>query len=95
MTPERGDVAAVWRYLKQHLPQNGQWGHVRLDALAARISLSVPEHSVRRTLPSLTILSELGLIGLQRDGTEAAICLIPNAAPNKLENSKLYQTLHI
>lgn len=95
LTPERGDVAAVWRYLKQHLPQNGQWGHVRLDALAARISLSVPEHSVRRTLPSLTILSELGLIGLQRDGAEAAICLIPNAAPNKLENSKLYQALHI
>ena len=94
LTPEREDVATVWRYLKCHSRQDGQWYRADLDELAGYIAAVVPSHSLRRTLPCLAILSELGLIELRREGKTATVRLIPNAAPNRLENSALYRTLH-
>ena len=94
LTPERGDVATVWRYLRGRLPRDGAWRQAELDELAASIAAATPAHSLRRTLPCLAILAELGLIGLQREGMRAAVCLIPDAPSNPLENSRLYQTLH-
>ena len=94
LAPERDDVAAVWRYLKKHAPRNGQWARAELNGLARRVAAAAPGHSLRRTVPCLAILSELGLIGLQREGESAAVRLVPDAAANQLENSKLYQALH-
>ena len=94
LAPEREDVAAVWRWLKRCLPRDGRQMRAEADELAERIAASAPDRSLRRVLPSLEVLSELGLIELRRDGGQLALRLMPNAAPNKLENSKLYRTLH-
>lgn len=94
LAPEREDVAAVWRWLKRRLPQDGRRMQAGTDELVQEITASAPERSLRRILPSLEILSELGLIELRREGRQLALGMVPNAAPNKLENSKLYRTLH-
>ncbi len=94
LAPEREDVAAVWRWLKRCLPRDGRQMRAEADELAERIAASAPDRSLRRVLPSLEVLSELGLIELRRDGGQLALRMMPNAAPNKLENSKLYRTLH-
>ena len=94
LAPEREDVAAVWRWLKRCLPQDGRRMRAGTDELAQRIAASAPERSLRRILPSLEVLSELGLIELRREGGQLTLGMVPNAAPNKLENSKLYRTLH-
>lgn len=94
LAPEREDVAAVWRWLKRCLPRDGRQMRAEADELAEQIAASAPDRSLRRVLPSLEVLSELGLIELRRDGGQLALRLMPNAAPNKLENSKLYRTLH-
>lgn len=94
LAPEREDVAAVWRWLKRCLPRDGRQMRAEADELAEQIAASAPDRSLRRVLPSLEVLSELGLIELRRDGGQLALRMMPNAAPNKLENSKLYRTLH-
>lgn len=94
LAPEREDVAAVWRWLKRCLPRDGRQMRAEADELAERIAAFAPDRSLRRVLPSLEVLSELGLIELRRDGGQLALRMMPNAAPNKLENSKLYRTLH-
>lgn len=94
LAPEREDVAAVWRWLKRCLPRDGRQMRAEADELAERIAASAPDRSLRRVLPGLEVLSELGLIELRRDGGQLALRMMPNAAPNKLENSKLYRTLH-
>lgn len=92
LAPTRGDVATVWRFLCRCAPR-GQWINDSLSAICRHITQHVPQHSMRRTLPAMEILAELGLIDIERKDERLSIRLIPNAGSNELENSRLYRRL--
>lgn len=93
LTPQRGDVADVWNYLRRAAP-DGRTLHCELRELSLAVAAFSQRHSVRRTLACLEILAELGLIGLRREPSGIEVRVIPESRPNPLENSRIYRALH-
>ena len=87
----RNDVVAVWRYLTRLAPA-GTPLHSQTDTLCLGIA-QASGCSVRRVLPCLDILKELGFLALDRNGSGIEIRVLPNRPHNPLENSSLYQSL--
>ena len=89
----RRDVAAVWHYLTRLAPA-GTLIHSQTEPLClAMAQAGGPGCSVRRILPSLDILEELGLVALRRDRNSLEVRVLPDSPPNPLVNSHLYQSL--
>lgn len=93
IAPNRADVTDVWRYLRAHMPKNSPL-RCELEELCLGVAeFSENRHSIRRTLSCLEILQELGFVTYVRERTLIRITMLPDSAPNPLENSKLYHSL--
>lgn len=93
LAPSRLDVADVWNYLRAVLPPGRALRCELSDFCTAVAASSRERHSVRRTLPALAILRELGFLRAKREGTVLELALLPGAVPNPLDNSRIYHTL--
>ncbi len=87
----RADVTAVWNYLTQLAPC-GTLLHSQTEDLCSAIAQQ-GRCSLRRVLPCLDILSELGLLSVRRERYSIELRVLPNAARNPLENSSLFRNL--
>ncbi len=87
----RADVTAVWHYLTQLAPA-GTLLHSQTEPLCLAIAKS-GHCSLRRILPALDVLSELGLLFVCRDHYSVQLRILPDSPRNPLENSHLFQTL--
>lgn len=93
LTPTRADVVDVWNYLCGILPE-GRSLRCGLTELGCAISQGTHgRHSLRRTLPCLEILAELGFIQLRRRAELVELSLSAQRRRNPLENSSLYRSL--
>ena len=89
----RADVTAVWQYLS-HLAPAGTLLHSQTEPLCHAIAqASEGRCSLRRILPCLDVLAELGLLSVRQDRYSVEVRILPGRPPNPLENSTLYHRL--
>lgn len=88
----RGDVAAVWNYLIHFAPL-GTLLHTPTEPFCLAMAQAVGGCSLRRILPCMEVLAELGLLSLRRDKTTVEVRVLPNYTRNPLENSRLFCSL--
>lgn len=88
----RSDVAAVWNYLIRFAPV-GTLLHTPTEPFCLSVSQAVGGCSLRRILPCIEVLAELGLVSLRRDNTTIEVRVLPNYTRNPLENSRLFCSL--
>ena len=89
LAPTRGDVAAVWNYIRTSCV-GGKEICCNQEEFCYAVATVVEAHSIRRTAPCLDILKELGLIRLHREYMTLEVQLMPETRFNALRNSKLY-----
>ena len=90
LAPTRGDVAAVWNYIRASC-KDGNSLTCNQEDFCYSVSSGVGEkHSIRRTGACLDILKELGLIRLRREYMTLEVQLMPETRFNALHNSTLY-----
>lgn len=88
----RGDVAAVWNYLIRFAPV-GTLLHTPTEPFCLSVAQAVKTCSLRRVLPCMEVLAELGLLSLRRDRATVEVRVLPNYTRNSLENSRLFCSL--
>lgn len=88
----RRDVAAVWNYLTHFAPL-GTLLHTPIEPFCLAMAQTVGDCSLRRILPCMEVLAELGLLSLRRDKTTVEVRVLPNYTRNPLENSRLFCSL--
>ena len=92
LAPDREDVIGVWNFLRSAAPAGTELRE-NTDRLCLQIAASSPRpQAARRAIACLEILSELGLVCLQRSGSTLAVRIVPHRT-NPLENSVLFCTL--
>ncbi len=89
MTPQREDIAAVYRYLRQQ--PGGSWRHGS-ELLWCRLAPAHKTLNYCRLRLSLDILQELGLVEA-RPGTQEEWALGPQSAKVELESSQILKRL--
>lgn len=86
-TPERADLAAVWRGLTAR-------GGSLSDALPALLETVVPRLREEKFCLCLKIFEELGLLTLSGSSALLSVRIVPDAERADLETSQILRTLH-